>query len=156
MKGIRITFGVWLGIMMFFLAASTVSAQGAGASEKKLPKQPASSEAMVQKVLSSLHPIRDGMTIVSIDADGVKVWTKVKKADWSDKDYMVVELARPYALLVPISQPSTTEAADKGGSKKPTPSPTPEQCYNVIVCSNGELCLDTAHPYPCPKDTPKK
>jgi hypothetical protein len=157
MRSIRITFGVLLSIMVCFsLAAKTVKAQGAGTAEKQVQeKQPQVSMDKVQKVINSVRPIRDGMTIVSIDADGVKVWANVKKADWSATDLMVVEsdtMPPPYALLILISQPSTTQAegADKGGTKKPTP--TPEQCFDVVVNSNGDFALGSK-PHPCP---PKK
>ena len=157
MRSIRITFGVLLSIMVCFsLAAKTVKAQGAGTAEKQVQeKQPQVSMDKVKKVINSVRPIRDGMTIVSIDADGVKVWANVKKADWSATDLMVVEsdtMPPPYALLILISQPSTTQAegADKGGTKKPTP--TPDQCFDVVVNSNGDFALGSK-PHPCP---PKK
>jgi hypothetical protein len=157
MRSLRITFGVLLSIMVCFsLAAKTVKAQGAGMAEKQVQeKQPQVSMDKIRKVINSVRPIRDGMTIVSIDADGVKVWANVKKADWSATDWMVFEsdtMPPPYALLIPISQPSTTEAADKGGTKKPTPTPTPDQCFDVVVNSNGDFALGSK-PHPCP---PKK
>jgi hypothetical protein len=148
--------------------AKTVQAEGARTDERQLQeKQSQLSKTMILNVFNSLRPVQDGMSLVSIDRDGVKVWAHVKKADWPASDWLVAQsekMTRPYALLMPIGRPGTTqgEGAQQGGTKSPTPTPTPKPtpggtksptpkptpdvCYSVEVGTDGELHLGKAGP----------